>query len=218
MREVMLLLLMVFQQTNLLSPSRYVDGNIVSLEKAPTELKLAASHWSVQKREYVSRRATSMELLSEVLLAEKTSGIRLTRQSRTTVALEYAAAEYDLRELQLNKYRSSERQQSEFEHYMSTESASDPHSQSAFVFRTREPTVSASVRTYAQYGRLKLTLKPPVDTYSVTIDEDRYDASAAFMLLVGKHKVIVERGKNDSCAGDVTIEQGKTQEFACHPK
>jgi hypothetical protein len=172
--------------------------------------------WRQAKRDYVAERLTKPSFVAIIAAAEKSAGLTMTRNARHSLAIEYAAAEFEFRQQHAGRMPSDETSIVILQAYLTSETDESLHysTEPGFAFQSREPTLGVLVRTYAKYGRLKIELKPPIDTFTVSVGEDSYDSEDTLVLLVGVYSVVVERA-GDKCSGSVTIREQRTTKFHC---
>jgi len=176
---------------------------------APTENR----DWSPAKSAYVQTALTRTELTSNVAKAERSARVALSPDARTAILSEYAAAEYEARHSDIPIKSAESQQAAVVTDFLLNVTTS--HDSAGFSFKTEKSGTKLFVRSHASYGRLKVTLNPPIEAFTVIIGTTSYDSENTFVLLAGAYAVVVDR-RTEKCSGNVRVVGKQTATFACH--
>jgi hypothetical protein len=211
LHETLCLLSIILAQVPLPTPS--IPRHAISFDAAPPAIHEGAKTWPTSKLEYVKKRVLDPSIAQSVDSAAHSSKVELSKMARISLATEYAAAEYDVQQTGYTLAPIQAQQTDIFKQYIMA--LPDPSVPNRFSFQTTQGSIKLQVPTAETYGRLKISLNPPVDVFTVIIDNEPYDSVDTLVLLVGSYNVVVDR-TDDRCEGLVTIHEARTSKFACH--
>jgi hypothetical protein len=170
-------------------------------------------NWSSQKVAYVAAAIKRPEFASSVATAERSGNVVLSPDAHIALLTEYAGAEYEVRQATTRPRQVDTQRTTVVRNYLYEIISGEKNV--GFRFDTYTEQKQLFVRAHRKYGKLLITLNPPIDTFTVVIGQTSYSSERAFVLLAGPYAVVVDR-RTEKCAGKVTIVATQTATFACH--